>query len=89
MDARAHPLRGSALAGSECISTIYRLLESKAAEPESVSADPDDDYLFALARSGRAELIVSGDRHLTEVVRPVPPVVTPRAFVRRLSKRRG
>lgn len=59
------------------------------ADRESVTADPDDDYLFALARSGRADLIVSGDRHLTEVARPDPPVLTPRAFVKRLSKKRS
>lgn len=55
------------------------------AEAEPVTSDPDDDYLFALARTGRADLIVSGDRHLTEVARPVPPVATPRAFANRLG----
>jgi hypothetical protein len=54
------------------------------AEPEPVTADPADDYLFALALSGRADLIVSGDRHLTEVTRPV---VTPREFGNRLGAR--
>jgi len=57
------------------------------AEPEPVTADPDDDYLFALARSGGAALIDSGDRHLIEIPRPVPPVVTPRSFLTRLAKR--
>jgi hypothetical protein len=32
--------------------------------PASLSPDPDDDYLIALARAGKAHVIVSGDAHL-------------------------
>lgn len=58
-------------------------------DPETrprVSRDPDDDYLFALARAGRADLIVSGDSHLTELDQVEPPVLTPRELVDRLKR---
>ncbi len=48
-----------------------------------VAADPDDDYLLALASEGAAECLVSGDRHLTDLVNVKPPVFTPRQFVDR------
>lgn len=43
--------------------------------------DPADDYLVALARAEGADAIVSGDKHLLELERPRPPVVTAREFV--------
>ena len=46
-----------------------------------VSPDPDDDYLIALARAAHADYLVSGDRHLTDLPRPDPPVLTPRQFL--------
>ena len=49
--------------------------------PEQISPDPDDDYLVFLARQGKADFLVSGDRHLTELPDPIPPVLTPRQFV--------
>ncbi len=52
----------------------------------SISRDPDDDYLVALARVGRADVIVSGDRHLTDLESLEPPVLTPRAFADRLAE---
>ena len=55
------------------------------AEPPPVSPDPDDDYLFALAAASNAELIVSGDGHLTGLSSPPIEVVTPRAFAGRLA----
>lgn len=50
-------------------------------EPPSVSRDPDDDYLIALARSTGADYIVSGDRDLLGLTGPDPPVLTPRQFL--------
>jgi predicted nucleic acid-binding protein len=41
--------------------------------------------LVALAVDVRADLIVSGDAHLTEPADPPVPVVTPRSFVDRLD----
>lgn len=55
-------------------------------DPPSVSPDADDDYLFALAGAAGADLIVSGDRHLTTLHDPHPPVFTPREFVRALEE---
>jgi putative PIN family toxin of toxin-antitoxin system len=51
-----------------------------------LTADPGDDYLVALARAAGADFLVSGDRHLTGLVDPVPPVLTPRQFRDRLLK---
>lgn len=51
---------------------------------ERISADPGDDYIIALARAGRATLIVSGDHHLTDLVDLQPPVMTPRDAYRLL-----
>jgi putative PIN family toxin of toxin-antitoxin system len=58
-----------------------------AAQP-GLSPDPDDDYLIALARAAKADYLVSGDHHLTGLVDPVPPVLTPRQFRDRLDEAR-
>jgi uncharacterized protein len=50
-----------------------------------ITADPDDDYLVALARAAHADYLVSGDRHLTQLPDPDPPVLTPRAFLELLD----
>jgi len=49
--------------------------------PAGLSPDPDDDYLIALAETAGADCLVSGDRHLTELVDPSPPILTPREFL--------
>lgn len=54
-------------------------------EAPSVSPDPDDDYLFALAAASDAAMIVSGDGHLTGLASPPIAVLTPRAFADRLA----
>jgi len=50
-----------------------------------LTPDPHDDYLVALARSTRAHVLVSGDRHLLDRVAPEPPVLSPRALIARLD----
>lgn len=50
-----------------------------------LTPDPGDDYLVALARSAKAQALVSGDRHLLGVDRAEPPVLTPRRFIERLG----
>jgi uncharacterized protein len=57
-------------------------------DPEVISGltpDPDDDYLVALARSAGSHFLVSGDAHLTQLIEPAPPVLTPRAFLNMLE----
>lgn len=53
-------------------------------EPNRVTSDPDDDYVVALAVAAGADLIVSGDAHLTGLVELPIPVLTPREFMERL-----
>ena len=46
----------------------------------SITRDPGDDYLVALARDSRAAVIVSGDKDLLMWPEQRPPVVTPAVF---------
>lgn len=48
---------------------------------EPVTRDPNDDYLFALARDARVDVIVSGDADLTGLVETPIRVLTPSAFL--------
>ena len=57
-------------------------------DPPNVTPDPDDDYLVALADVARADVIVSGDVHLTGLEAPEVPVLTPRQLVDRLVEAR-
>ena len=60
-----------------------RIVEDPPAE-RVVPRDPGDDYLVALARAGRAHVIVTGDAHLLEAdLRP--QAVPPREFLARLA----
>jgi putative PIN family toxin of toxin-antitoxin system len=59
------------------------ILEDPADVP-SVSRDPNDDYLFALALQADADVVVSGDGDITEVTTPPVRVMTPRAFLETL-----
>jgi putative PIN family toxin of toxin-antitoxin system len=43
--------------------------------------DPDDAYLLTLARSAKADCLVSGDGDLTSLNNPRPPVITPANFL--------
>ena len=52
------------------------------ADIPSVSADPGDDYLVALAHSQQA-LLVSGDQHLLALADRMP-IMNPRAFLESL-----
>lgn len=53
--------------------------------PPRLSTDPGDDYLIALARSAAADYLVSGDPDLCLLKNTTPPVLTPRAFLNRIS----
>lgn len=52
----------------------------------SVTPDPEDDYLVALAVAAGADAIVSGDSDLTELEDPPVLVLTPRRLVARLAE---
>jgi uncharacterized protein len=51
-----------------------------------LTRDPDDDYLVALARSAGADVLVSGDPHITGVAGLEPPVLTPRQLIEILER---
>ena len=57
---------------------------------QPVTADPDDDMLFALAVTARARVIVSGDRHVRAMDgwRRIA-VLTPRSFINLFGRRVG
>jgi putative PIN family toxin of toxin-antitoxin system len=47
--------------------------------------DPDDEFLVALVGAARVDALISGDPHLLEIQGADMPVVTPAAFLDRLS----
>lgn len=56
------------------------------AEVEPISRDPNDDYLIALAREARANVLVSSDADLTSIDGNHPPIVTPRLFLSSITR---
>src|SRR5262249_37509681 len=52
----------------------------------TLSEDPDDEYLVALARAARVEALVSGDAHLLRLQGQIP-VLGPREFLEILGDR--
>lgn len=68
-----------ALAYVRAIRTLADVVED-AVVIESLTRDPDDDYIVALAREHSADVIVSGDKDLLEWEEQHPPVVTPATF---------
>ena len=61
------------------------LLQPDPAAPRSRSADPQDDYLVALAENSAA-LLVTGDKHLLELATDLP-VCSPADLLDRLDRR--
>jgi uncharacterized protein len=62
---------------------------TRAADPlppyPAVCRDPGDDYLVALARAGRVDALVTGDRDLLELEDAGVAVITPRELIERLA----
>ncbi len=55
-------------------------------ELTAVTADPDDDIYVAAALEGRADYIVTGDRHLLDLVEVQGVrIIKPRAFLDKLD----
>lgn len=48
--------------------------------------DPDDFYLVTLARSAKADYLISGDGDLTSLQSPQPPVMKPADFLSGLGR---
>lgn len=58
--------------------------EDPAQAGEISTRDPDDDYLIALAQAAAVDVLVSGDRDLTDLPPTEPPIETPAEFAERL-----
>jgi putative PIN family toxin of toxin-antitoxin system len=65
------------------VALIRREAELRADPPEArpIAPDPKDDYLLALASATRADLLISGDGHLTGLTKVRPPVTTPARLI--------
>ena len=63
----------------ETVSAAAELVEDPV-QVRPVTRDRDDDYLVSLARSHKADYIVSGDRDLLDWSEQSPPVIAPAAF---------
>jgi uncharacterized protein len=64
---------------------IAEWAEDPQAPLHALTRDPDDDYLLALARAAEVDVLVSGDRDLTDLVGTQPPIETPSQFSQRLG----
>jgi uncharacterized protein len=79
-----------AYASPDQVSAYVEALAAEAVafdDPEDtprVTPDPADDYLIHLARAVRADLLVSGDKHLTELADPPVRIITPRELLEQL-----
>jgi uncharacterized protein len=62
------------------------LVDDPSEVESGVTRDPKDDYLVALARAASADVLVSGDPHITEVPGLEPPVLTPRELLEILER---
>jgi len=61
------------------------VVDDSAGPPPVRAADPDDDYLIAIAAQQRA-MLVSGDRHLLALAEDFP-VITPAGFMATIADR--
>ena len=64
------------------------IVEDPPPEP-GITADPNDDFVVALARAAGVDYLVSGDHHLLELADQRPRVLTPRAFLDLLRRELG
>jgi uncharacterized protein len=83
-DALAYPKLRKRIAAAEASGFLDLLRREAVVAPQPAAgshhaADPDDDYLLALAEAERA-LLVTGDEHLLELAGELP-ILTVRAFV--------
>jgi putative PIN family toxin of toxin-antitoxin system len=72
----------------EAIIASVREAATEYSDPERVVPllrDPDDDYLVALAREAKAELIVTGDKDMLDHSGLEPPAINARGACRFLG----
>jgi predicted nucleic acid-binding protein len=70
------------------VEVIRELAEVEDDPPEGdgpITDNPDDDFLVVLAEAVGADVLVSGDPHLTTLQRPGLTVMTPRSFLDALN----
>lgn len=90
--ALSYPKLAQAVTKAETLAFVEELRNSAVLvdDPSTVEPgmtdDPGDDYLVALARAAGAQVIVSGDLHLTDARGVEPPALTPRAFLDLLER---
>jgi putative PIN family toxin of toxin-antitoxin system len=80
----AHASDGRAAAFIAVLLDRAEMVED-AASGSLKTADPEDDYLIAVAQAHKADAIVSGDPHLLDVTSSDLPVLTPRELADRLG----
>ena len=69
----------------DALATVAVIVEGKVSQ-RIVTADPADDIYVAASADGLADYIVTGDRHLLDIGEHGGVlIVTPRAFLKRLS----
>lgn len=79
--------RGDASAFVEYLSRVGDVRADPVPVTGLVPEDPDDDFLFALAREAGAEYVLSSDQHLIRLSNPRPSVITPAQLVAELERK--
>lgn len=74
-----------ALRFAEGIGEMADVVDDPPETDEPITDDPDDDFLAVLAEAVSADVLVSGDPHLTTLQRPALAVMTPRSFLDALN----
>ncbi len=71
----------------QAVSAIERvaLMLDDPVDPEPVLRDSSDDYLLALARAAKAEMIITGDKDLLDHAGLRPPAISAREAITRLA----
>ena len=69
----------------EVIRKLADIVDDPPDGEEPITDDPDDDFLVVLAEAVGADVLVSGDPHLTTLQRPGLTVMTPRSLLDALN----
>ena len=81
---RLDPFAVDALVTS--VRTDALVVDDPPTDERLVPGDPADDYLVALARAAKANVIVTGEGHLLDLADVEPPALEPRRFVELLER---